>query len=85
MGLHFSLVAYLIIDLAKFWLPIIALLWVIHDLFEKCFIIMLDLFTLLKLWDGVFIIFAVGFWWLQVHWIFIINFGSSFVILLIDF
>jgi hypothetical protein len=35
MGLHFSLVAYLIIDLAKFWLPIIALLWVIHDLFGK--------------------------------------------------
>jgi hypothetical protein len=25
MGLHFSLVAYLIIDLAKFYLPIIAL------------------------------------------------------------
>jgi hypothetical protein len=24
MGLHFSLVAYLIIDLAKFYLPIIA-------------------------------------------------------------
>jgi hypothetical protein len=33
MGLHFSLVAYLIIYLAKFYLPIIALLWVIHDLF----------------------------------------------------
>jgi hypothetical protein len=33
MGLHFSLVAYLIIDLAKFWLPIIALLWV-----TSCFI-----------------------------------------------
>jgi hypothetical protein len=29
--------------------------------------------------------FAVGFWWLQVHWIFIISFGSSFVILIIDF
>jgi hypothetical protein len=28
-------VAYLIIDLAKFYLPIIALLWVIHDLFRK--------------------------------------------------
>jgi hypothetical protein len=27
----------------------------------------------------------VGFWWLQVHWIFIINFGSGFVILIIDF
>jgi hypothetical protein len=30
--LHFSLVAYLIIYLAKFYLPTIALLWVIHDL-----------------------------------------------------
>jgi hypothetical protein len=49
MGLHFSLVAYLIIDLAKFWLPIIALLWVIHDLFGKCLIIILYLFTLLKM------------------------------------
>jgi hypothetical protein len=35
MGLHFSLVAYLIIDLAKFWLPIIALLWVIHGYLEN--------------------------------------------------
>jgi hypothetical protein len=34
MGLHFSLVAYLIIVLAKFYLPIIALFWVTHDLFE---------------------------------------------------
>jgi hypothetical protein len=34
MGLHFSLVAYLTIDLAKFYLPIIALFWVTHDLFE---------------------------------------------------
>jgi hypothetical protein len=49
MGLHFSLVAYLIIDLAKFWLPIIALLWVILDLFGKCLIITLYLFTLLKM------------------------------------
>jgi hypothetical protein len=32
-----------------------------------------------------FIIFAVGFWWLQVYWVFIINFGSGFVILIIDF
>jgi hypothetical protein len=31
--LYFSLVAYLIIDLAKFYLPIIALFWVTHDLF----------------------------------------------------
>jgi hypothetical protein len=49
MGLHFSLVAYLIIDLAKFWLSLIALLWVIHDLFGKCLIIILYLFTLLKM------------------------------------
>jgi hypothetical protein len=49
MGLYFSLVAYLINDLAKFWLPIIALLWVIHDLFGKCLIILLYLFTLLKM------------------------------------
>jgi hypothetical protein len=33
MGLHFSLVAYLISDLAKFYLPIIALFWVTHDFF----------------------------------------------------
>jgi hypothetical protein len=49
MGLHFSVMAYLIIDLAKVWLPIIALLWVIHDLFGKCLIIILYLFTLLKM------------------------------------
>jgi hypothetical protein len=35
MGLHFSLVAYLIIDLAKFYLPIIVLLWVTQDLFGE--------------------------------------------------
>jgi hypothetical protein len=34
MGLYFFLVGYLIIDLAKFYLPIIALFWVTHDLFE---------------------------------------------------
>jgi hypothetical protein len=49
MGLHFSLVAYLTIDLAKFYLPIIVLLWVIHDLFGKRLIIMLYLFTRLKM------------------------------------
>jgi hypothetical protein len=49
MGLHFCLVAYLIIDLAEFWLPIIALLWVIHDLFGKCLIIILYLFALLNM------------------------------------
>jgi hypothetical protein len=48
MGLHFSLVAYLIIDLAKFYLPIIVLLWVIHYLFGKRLIIILYLFTLFK-------------------------------------
>jgi hypothetical protein len=38
MGLHFSLVAYFIMDLAKFWLPIIASLWVIHfDYLQKNF------------------------------------------------
>jgi hypothetical protein len=49
MGLYFSLVAYLIYDLAKFYLPIIALLWVIHDLFEIWLIIILYLFTFLKM------------------------------------
>jgi hypothetical protein len=48
MGLHFSLVAYLIIDLAKFYLPIIVLLWVIQYLFGKRLIIILYLFTLFK-------------------------------------
>jgi hypothetical protein len=33
----------------------------------------------------VFIIFVVGLWWLQVHWIFIIHFGYSCVTLIIDF
>jgi hypothetical protein len=48
MGLHFSLVVYLIMDLANFWLPIITLLEVVHDLLEKCLIITLFLFSLLK-------------------------------------
>jgi hypothetical protein len=47
--LHFSLVVYLIMDLANFWLPIIASLGVIHDLFGKCLIIILYLFSLLKM------------------------------------
>jgi hypothetical protein len=64
MGLHFSLVAYLIMDLANFWLPIIASLGVIHELFGKCLIIILFLFSLFKCWTEVFIIFAVGLWWL---------------------
>jgi hypothetical protein len=49
MGLHFSLVAYLIINLAKLYLSIIALLWVIHDLFGIWLIIILYLFTQLKM------------------------------------
>jgi hypothetical protein len=36
-------------DLENFWLPIIASLWVIHDLFGKCLIIILFLFSLLKM------------------------------------
>jgi hypothetical protein len=35
--------------LSKFWLPIIASLGVIHDLFGKCLIIILFLFSLLKM------------------------------------
>jgi hypothetical protein len=52
MGLYFSLVAYPIIDLAKFYLPIIALLWDVQDLIELWLIIMLYLFTLLKMMAG---------------------------------
>jgi hypothetical protein len=48
MGLHFSLVVYLIMDLANFWLPIITLKGVAYDLLEKCLIIILYLFSLLK-------------------------------------
>jgi hypothetical protein len=57
MSLHFFLVAYLIIDLAKFDLPIIAFFWVTHDLFEIWLIIKFYLFTLLKMMAGVVIIF----------------------------
>jgi hypothetical protein len=64
MGLHFSLVVYLIMDLANFWLPIITLKGVVYDLLEKCPIIILDLFSLLKSWAGVLCIFVVGLWWL---------------------
>jgi hypothetical protein len=35
-------------DLANFWLPIITLKGVVHDLFEKYLIITLYLFSLLK-------------------------------------
>ena len=48
MGLYFSLVVYLIMDLAKFWLPIIASLGVIQELFGKNLINTLYLFSLLK-------------------------------------
>jgi hypothetical protein len=48
MGLHFSLVVYLIMDLANFWLPIITLLGVIQELLGKRLIITLHLFSLFK-------------------------------------
>jgi hypothetical protein len=64
MGLHFSLVVCLNMDLANFCLPIIASLGVIHDLFGKCLIIILYLFSLLKILGWGVIIFAVGLWWL---------------------
>jgi hypothetical protein len=48
MGLHFSLVDCLIMDLANFWLPIITLFGVVHDLVGKCLIITLHLISLLK-------------------------------------
>jgi hypothetical protein len=64
MGLHFSLVVYLITDLVNFWLPIITFIGVVHDLFGKCLIITLYLFSLLKSWAEVVFIFVVGLWWL---------------------
>jgi hypothetical protein len=45
----FSLVVYLTMDLANFWLPILTLLGVDHDLFGKCLIITLYLFSSLKM------------------------------------
>jgi hypothetical protein len=48
MGLHFSLVVCLIMDLANFWLSIITLKGVVYDLLEKCLIITLYLISLLK-------------------------------------
>jgi hypothetical protein len=63
MGLHFSLIVYLIMDLANFWLPIITLLGVVQELLGKCFIITLYLFSL-KSWAEVLFIFVVGLWWL---------------------
>jgi hypothetical protein len=35
MGLYFSLVVYLIMDLAKFWLPNVTLKGVVSDLLGK--------------------------------------------------
>jgi hypothetical protein len=49
MGLHFSLVAYIIMDLANFWLPITTSLGVVHDLFGKYLISIVYLFSLLKM------------------------------------
>jgi hypothetical protein len=49
MGLHFSLVAYLIIDLANFVCPKLHYFRVARDLFEIWLIIMSYLFTLLKM------------------------------------
>jgi hypothetical protein len=85
MGLHFSLVAYLIIDLAKFYLPISALFWVTHDLFEIWLIIMFYLFTLLKMMgfggyhfcSGVLVVTSP----LDLYY----NFGSSFITPIIVF
>jgi hypothetical protein len=48
MGLYFFLVVYLIMDLANFWLPIITLLGVVHDLIGEYLISILYLFSLLK-------------------------------------
>jgi hypothetical protein len=92
MGLNFSLVVHHIMVLAKFWLPIIASLGVIQELFGKCLTNTLYLFSLLTLfpyliisWAEVLFIFVVGLWWLSVHWIFINHFGYSFATLIIDF
>jgi hypothetical protein len=85
MGLYFSLVAYLIIELAKFFCPLLhyyGLFMIYLEYDSPSHYIYLPY---LKWWVWMFIIFAVGFWWSQVHWIFIINFGSGFKILIIDF
>jgi hypothetical protein len=60
MGLHFSLVVYLIMDLANFWLPIITLLRVVHDLFGNASLAFYIYFPYLKSWAEVFFIFVVG-------------------------
>jgi hypothetical protein len=45
----------------------------------------LFVYPYLKWWARVFIIFAVGFWWLLVHWNFINKFGSGFITPIIVF
>jgi hypothetical protein len=60
MGLHFSLVVYLIMDLANFWLPIITLLGVVHDLFGNASLAFYIYFPYLKSWVEVFLLFL---WW----------------------
>jgi len=64
MGLYFSLVVYLIMDLANFWLPIITLKGVVYDLLEKCLIITLYLFSLLKKlgWGALVVISPLDFY-----------------------
>jgi hypothetical protein len=47
--LHFSLVAYFIINLVKIYLPTNAQFWLAYDLFEIWLNIKLYLFTLLKM------------------------------------
>jgi hypothetical protein len=79
MGLHFSLVAYPIIDLAK--------LWVIHDLFGKCLIIILYLFTLLKMmgwgvhyfYSGVLVVTSPLDFYYQ-FWVWFCNSNNSFLV-----
>jgi hypothetical protein len=52
MGLHFSLVVYLIMDLANFWLPIITLIGVIQELFENALSSLYIYFSYLKVGLG---------------------------------
>jgi hypothetical protein len=56
----FFLVVYLIMDLANFWLPIITLIGVVHDLFENALLSLCIYFPYLKSWAEVLCIFVVG-------------------------
>jgi hypothetical protein len=47
--LHFSLVAYFLIDLVKIYLPLLQYFWFAHDLFQIWPNIKFYLFTLLKM------------------------------------